>query len=96
MKNVIKKTCAIVMMTAILFTTVAPTSVSAACSHGRRGPVEEYYYKYMGSSPCSGKSGCTVYAYMQYKITKRCMDCNAILVEAPTGKTYTEHSIFHK
>ena len=93
MKNVIKKTFAIVMMTAVLFTAVAPKPVSAACGHGRQSVAPYEYFKYVGSSPCGVNGGkCVVRAFKEYKVTKHCMDCGAILAEAPTGKTKVEHT----
>lgn len=96
MKNVIKKTCAIVMMTAVLFTAVAPKPVLAACSHGRQSTNAYTYNKLMGSSPCTVKPGsCVVYGYREYKVTRHCMDCGAILAEVATGNTHTVHSGSH-
>lgn len=94
MKNVIKKTCAIVMMTAILFTAVAPKSVSAACSHGRQSVSPYTYEKYVGVVPCRvNGAGCVVRSFKEYKVTRHCMDCGAILAEVATGKTRIEHTV---
>ena len=96
MKNVIKKTCAIVMMTAVLFTAIAPKSVSAACSHKHKSTSAYTYYKLMGSSPCHVKPGsCVIYGYEQFKVTLWCLDCKAILAEYPTTSAYTVHSVNH-
>ena len=96
MKNVIKKTCAVVMMTAVLFTAVAPKPVLAACTHLNRTVTSYTYDKLMGSSPCTVKPGsCVVYGYKQYKVTIRCLDCGAILHEQATGNTHTVHSGSH-
>lgn len=96
MKNVIKKTCAIVMMTAVLFTTVAPTPVLAACSHKRQSTVAYTYDKLMGSSPCTERPGsCVVYGYVEYKVTRYCVDCGAILNQVATGKLKAVHSVHH-
>lgn len=84
MKNVIKKTCAIVMMTAILFTAVAPKPVLASCGHPRP-PVTSIgdrldtivTHKY-------GSSTCTIYVYKTYRYRK-CPDCYAVLYQTVIG-----------
>ena len=95
MKGVIKKTCAIVMMTAVLFTAIAPKSVSAACSHGRQSAKAYTYEKLVGSSPCTVRPGsCVVYGYKVFTVTRHCLDCGAILAQKET-RYYTVHSVNH-
>ncbi|MCI8956300.1 MAG: hypothetical protein HFG29_04815 [Eubacterium sp.] len=78
MKNVIKKACAVVMVTAVLFTTVAPKPVLAACSHPRTPltGVEERLDRIVTHR--YGTNTCTIYVYITYSYSK-CRDCNAIL-----------------
>ena len=93
MKNVIKKTCAIVMMTAVLFTSVAPTPVFATCPHPHppvTNTVEEYYTS--TTHKVNGKS-CTVYIYKVYRVSK-CADCGNVFNKQLTGTT-EKHSVKH-
>lgn len=96
MKNVIKKTCAIVMMTAVLFTAVAPKPVLAACNHSitttdvNPDKVQEYYTS--TTHNVNGKT-CTIYIYKVYQITEKCLSCGHLF------KTYLNlkyvHSVDH-
>lgn len=91
MKNVIKKTCAIVMMTAVLFTAVAPTPVFATCPHPGTETIDldpEYY-----TSTTHNYNGkvCTVYIYKKYKAT-RCKKCYHIFSKWVVGTT-EKHSL---
>ncbi len=93
MKNVIKKTCAIVMMTAVLFTAVAPKPVLAACNHNNvtSNPKDKTIEQYSGSSThyVNGQA-CTIYAYQVFIVNEKCMDCQAIL-----KKTYSYTRLRH-
>lgn len=93
MKKLIKKMCAIVMMTAILFTAVAPKPVLAAtCKHNRVSTASYEIKQRTGTSSHSqnGKT-CTIYHYQIFKVTRWCLDCNAVL-EKTFVRTYEEHT----
>lgn len=78
MKNVIKKTCAIVMMTAILFTTVAPRPVSAACGHPKT--IVSTVYDTKGSSHVVNSMNCTIIITYTYRLVS-CANCGRELVK---------------
>lgn len=80
MKKLIKKMCAIVMMTAILFTAVAPKPVLAACAHPhppitvteeRDGPKMSHRVN---------NETCEYFTRYTYKVSK-CRDCNHVFNE---------------
>lgn len=93
MKNVIKKTCAIVMMTAVLFTAVAPKSVLASCAHPHppvTGTVEEL--DSVRTHIVNGKT-CNIKVYKQYRVYK-CGNCGTIFNKVVIGGR-EEHSSSH-
>ena len=95
MKNVIKKTCAIVMMTAVLFTAVAPTPVLAACNHDNVSTEQYERRVYFQTTTHYVSSGtCTVTVYRVYKVKRECLGCKAIL-DQEYLRTATEHSLRH-
>ena len=94
MRNVIKKACAVVMMTAILFTAVAPTPVFATCPHPhppKTRVVNEVYYA-SATHRVNGKD-CTIQIYKVYKAAY-CADCGTIFNTYVSG-TKEKHSIAH-
>ena len=75
MKNVIKKTCAIVMMTAVLFTTVAPKPVLASCAHSKTETNTEIVFNVIDHI-VNGKT-CTIVTSREYRVT-RCVSCEKV------------------
>ncbi len=94
MKNVIKKTCAIVMMTAVLFTTVAPKPVLATCAHPHppvAGTVEELDTTI--EHVVNGKK-CIIKVYKTYRVYK-CGDCGTIFSKGAVIGGREVHSSSH-
>lgn len=92
MKNVIKKTCAIVMMTAVLFTAVIPKPISASHQHtyAKVGQHNGYYTRVEHN--VNGVN-CTVMIYKIY-LDYRCTECGSTK-SVPTNSLTERHSVQH-
>ncbi len=80
MKNVIKKTCAVVMMTAVLFTAVAPKPVLAACAHPHPPITVTEVRNSATSSHKVNNQTCNYYTQYTYRVSK-CGDCGHVFNE---------------
>lgn len=92
MKNVFKKTCAIVMMTAVLFTAAAPKPVLATCAHPHPPVTEEQVVVHKDTHTYNGKV-CTITTTTTYQIAK-CRDCGTVFNKTMI-KQVRKHSVNH-
>lgn len=94
MKKSIKKVCALVMLTALLFTITVPKPVFATCPHPHppKTRIASTSYYTSTTHTVNGKI-CTIYIYKIYK-DAYCADCGTVFKTYFDG-TMEKHSMSH-